>query len=65
MRGDCGGVWKSRGYVLLRIVVRHRSFPRREMSLEGMPEGLLPVAKISEWQREFESEMRIIEELRP
>ena len=35
------------------------------MSLEGMPEGLLPVAKISEWQRGFQSEMRIIEELRP
>lgn len=34
-----GGVFKSRGYVLLRIVVRHRSFPRREMSLEGMPGG--------------------------
>ena len=35
------------------------------MSLEGMPGGLLPVAKISEWQREFESEMSIGEELRP
>ena len=65
MSGDCGGVFKSRGYVLLRIVVRHRSFPRREMSLEGMPEGLLPVAKVSERQREFESEMSRREELRP
>ena len=35
------------------------------MSLEGMPEGLLPVAKVSEWQCEFESEMSIREELRP
>ena len=35
------------------------------MSLEGMPEGLLPVAKISERQGELESEMSIREELRP
>ena len=48
--------FKSRGYELLRIVVRHRSFPRREISLEGMPEGLLPVAKISKWQCDFGSE---------
>ena len=50
MSGDCGGgVLKVVGkYVLLRIVVRHRSFPRREVSLEGMPESLLAVAKISE-----------------
>ena len=37
--------FESRGHVLLRIVVRHRSFPRREMSLEGVPEGLC------RWQR--------------
>ena len=57
--------FESRGYVLLRIVVRHRSFPRLEMSLEGMPESLLRVAKVSDWQCGIESEMSIRKELRP
>lgn len=35
--------------VVLRILVRHRSFPRREIVLEGVVEGSLPLCKISTW----------------